>query len=191
MLLTQQQLAKEADISTRTIRRLESGETNASLETLKRLACVLDVDWEQLTVNDAVGQDLDRETYEGNSSAGTFGKPFPNRKGRIFGRSPDVEYLLSLACSSGLTAVRARPKMGKTWLVQEVGRVIAHPVIVFWATTNAVARRLIPLRGLLLIYTRDGAPAAINASARLKESSPKISNSEASSQLDRYTNLQP
>ena len=49
----------------------------------------------------------------------------PDRRGDLFGRAPDVDYLVARVASKGLTAVAARPKMGKTWLLQEVGRALS------------------------------------------------------------------
>jgi len=50
---------------------------------------------------------------------------FPDRCERLFGRERDVEYLVGRAQAKGLTAVAARPKMGKTWLLEEAGRRLA------------------------------------------------------------------
>ena len=47
---------------------------------------------------------------------------FPDRRAYMFGRGPDVDYILSRVKSKGLSAIVARPKMGKTWLLEEVGR---------------------------------------------------------------------
>ncbi len=47
---------------------------------------------------------------------------FSDRRERLFGRKPDVDYLLGRAQSCGLTAVIGRPKMGKTWLLEETAR---------------------------------------------------------------------
>ncbi|HUW30643.1 MAG TPA: hypothetical protein VM223_03455 [Planctomycetota bacterium] len=47
---------------------------------------------------------------------------FPNRTSLLFGRAPDVQALVERAKESGLTAVVAPPRMGKTWLLGEVAR---------------------------------------------------------------------
>ena len=40
----------------------------------------------------------------------------------MFGREPDILHLLDRVKQKGLTAVVGRPKMGKTWLLEETGR---------------------------------------------------------------------
>jgi hypothetical protein len=47
---------------------------------------------------------------------------FPDRRDRLFGRQPDVHHLSHRATRPGLTAVVARPLMGKTWTLTEVAR---------------------------------------------------------------------
>lgn len=47
---------------------------------------------------------------------------FRDRREAFFGREQDVEYLLGRVVSPGLTAIVGRPKLGKTWLLEEVGR---------------------------------------------------------------------
>lgn len=49
-------------------------------------------------------------------------RAFLDRRQIMFGRKPDLEIILSRAKQKGFTAVVGRPKMGKTWLLQEVGR---------------------------------------------------------------------
>ena len=39
----------------------------------------------------------------------------------MFGRAPDIGHLVGRAKAKGLTAIAARPKMGKTWLLTQVG----------------------------------------------------------------------
>jgi len=50
---------------------------------------------------------------------------FPDHRGQFFGREEDVRYLLSRAKRPGLTAIVARPKMGKTWLLEETARLLS------------------------------------------------------------------
>ncbi len=40
----------------------------------------------------------------------------------MFGREPDLDHLLTRCQQTGLTVVAGRPKLGKTWLLQEFGR---------------------------------------------------------------------
>src|ERR1035441_6781805 len=47
---------------------------------------------------------------------------FPDRREIMFGRKTDIDFILERIQKKGLTAVVGRPKMGKTWLLQEVGR---------------------------------------------------------------------
>lgn len=50
-------------------------------------------------------------------------KAFPeDRRKQLFGREPDVLYLVDRANQTGLTAVVAQPLMGKTWTLTEVAR---------------------------------------------------------------------
>ena len=45
---------------------------------------------------------------------------FPDRREIMFGRKTDIDFILDRIQKKGLTAVVGRPKMGKTWLLQEV-----------------------------------------------------------------------
>lgn len=47
---------------------------------------------------------------------------FPDRRDRLFGREPDIHALIDRARQPGLTALVARPMMGKTWTLHEVAR---------------------------------------------------------------------
>ncbi len=49
-------------------------------------------------------------------------KPFPDRRDYLFGREPDLEVLSARVRFKGLTAVAARPQMGKSWLLTELAR---------------------------------------------------------------------
>jgi hypothetical protein len=49
-------------------------------------------------------------------------KPFPDRRERLFGRERDLEALTARVRFKGLTAVAARPQMGKSWLLTELAR---------------------------------------------------------------------
>ncbi|MGM9489550.1 hypothetical protein [Ideonella sp. YS5] len=51
-----------------------------------------------------------------------MGKEFPDHRERLFGREPDIHRLLDRARKPGLTALVARPMMGKTWTLQELAR---------------------------------------------------------------------
>ena len=47
---------------------------------------------------------------------------FEDRSDRLFGREVDIRHLSDRAMHSGLTAVVARPLMGKTWTLSEMAR---------------------------------------------------------------------
>jgi hypothetical protein len=47
---------------------------------------------------------------------------FEDRRGEMFGREPDIAFLMDRAQKQGLTAVVARPLMGKTWTLIETAR---------------------------------------------------------------------
>ena len=47
---------------------------------------------------------------------------YPDRRGELFGREPDIRFLCDRARHAGLTVVTARPLMGKTWTLTEVAR---------------------------------------------------------------------
>jgi hypothetical protein len=47
---------------------------------------------------------------------------FPDRSERIFGREPDIAYLLDRSRRPGITAVVGRPQIGKSWLLLELSR---------------------------------------------------------------------
>lgn len=50
----------------------------------------------------------------------------PDRRKELFGRSADIQALAQRALDKGLTFVTGRPKMGKTWVLQELGRHLAY-----------------------------------------------------------------
>jgi hypothetical protein len=47
---------------------------------------------------------------------------FPDHSEILFGREQDLAYLQKRAAQSGITAVMARPRMGKSWLLTELAR---------------------------------------------------------------------
>ena len=51
---------------------------------------------------------------------------FPDHSNELFGRQPDIDYLLERINLKGLTAIAARPQMGKTWLLDQVGWKLEH-----------------------------------------------------------------
>src|SRR5580704_13446147 len=86
---------------------------------------------------------------------------FPDRKLVIFGRLPDIEYLIGRAKTKGLTAVVARPKMGKTWLLIDVARRLSEEdafLVGYYESKGGEHDML--LRSLLDLYGRwlEGAP---------------------------------
>ena len=49
-------------------------------------------------------------------------EPFPDRSDQLFGRAADIRRLVDRASRPGLTALVARPLMGKSWTLTEVAR---------------------------------------------------------------------
>lgn len=47
---------------------------------------------------------------------------FPNRRDRLFGRDSDIRFLSDRSMRTGVTAIAARPLMGKTWCLHELAR---------------------------------------------------------------------
>jgi hypothetical protein len=52
---------------------------------------------------------------------------FPNRSTILFGRNPDLFYLLGRAENKGITVVAGRAQMGKSWLLTELARRLSVP----------------------------------------------------------------
>ena len=48
----------------------------------------------------------------------------PDRRESLFGRAPDLAHLIERACYKGVTAIAARPQMGKSWLLTELARTL-------------------------------------------------------------------
>src|SRR5919106_6459064 len=51
---------------------------------------------------------------------------FPDRRDKLFGRAPALEYLKARATYPGITAMVARPQMGKSWLLTELARSLSE-----------------------------------------------------------------
>ena len=49
-------------------------------------------------------------------------RPFPDRSDVLFGREPDLAYLLTRASYKGVSVVMDRAQMGKSWLLTETAR---------------------------------------------------------------------
>ncbi len=85
------------------------------------------------------------------------GAPFPDNSSILFGREPDLTELLSRIKHPGLTVVTARPQMGKTWLLQELGRQVtineAEPHLVGYFESRSEGADSL-LRALIDLYTR-------------------------------------
>jgi len=82
----------------------------------------------------------------------------PDRNRYLFGRAKDIDFLLNRASSSrGLTAVVARPQMGKTWLLQETVRRLSLQSNDRWLVGYAEAIGSVPdllLRAIADLYQR-------------------------------------
>jgi hypothetical protein len=53
-------------------------------------------------------------------------REFPDRSQILFGREPDLAYLLGRSEHSGITAVIGRAQMGKSWLLTELARRLSY-----------------------------------------------------------------
>jgi hypothetical protein len=54
-------------------------------------------------------------------------RPFSDRTDPIFGRAPDLDYLLERSTRPGVTALVSRAQMGKTTLLLELARQLSQP----------------------------------------------------------------
>jgi len=73
-----------------------------------------------------------------------------DRSNRLFGRTPDLQRLKSRADRTGLTAVVARPQMGKSWLLVELARLLSKDCLVgltesFGETSDLMLRAIVDL----------------------------------------------
>ena len=86
----------------------------------------------------------------------TMGGEFPNRSSILFGRNPDLSYLLGRAENKGITAVAGRAQMGKSWLLTELARRLSAPpsqyVVGFTESLGETPDLL--LRAVVDLYTR-------------------------------------
>ncbi len=80
---------------------------------------------------------------------------FPDRQSELFGREVSLEHLVVRAGGRGLTAVTGRPKMGKTWLLEELSRTLSleHGFLVGYAECMGETADLM-LRAVADLYTR-------------------------------------
>jgi hypothetical protein len=53
-------------------------------------------------------------------------RELPDHSQVLFGREPDLAYLLERSEQSGITAVIGRAQMGKSWLLTELARRLSH-----------------------------------------------------------------
>src|SRR5215469_11020408 len=83
-------------------------------------------------------------------------REFPDRSSVLFGRQPDLDYLLDRATQKGITAVVGRPQMGKSWLLTEAARRLADPprgYLVGFVESFGETSDLL-LRTIVNLYTR-------------------------------------
>jgi hypothetical protein len=81
----------------------------------------------------------------------------PDRSHRLFGREKDIGFLLQRASTNGVTAIVARPQMGKTWLLQETARRLSLMTDDWWLVGYAEAVGSTPdllLRSISDLYQR-------------------------------------
>lgn len=93
-----------------------------------------------------------------------------DRRDRLFGREGDLRHLLGRARQKGLTAVVARPQMGKSWLLTELARRLdaGHDVghLVGFAESAGQTPDLL-LRAVVDLYSRWLADASHRQQARM------------------------
>lgn len=85
-----------------------------------------------------------------------MGAEFPNRSSILFGRNPDLSYLLGRAENKSITAVAGRAQMGKSWLLTELARRLSAPpsqYVVGFAESLGETTPLL-LRAVMDLYTR-------------------------------------
>jgi tetratricopeptide (TPR) repeat protein len=87
-----------------------------------RLAAILQ--WEAIRPDRAPAKDnrVARQVRTG----GYMLEAFPDRQKRLFGRAKDIRQLTDRARKTGLTALTARPLMGKSWVMTEVARILSE-----------------------------------------------------------------
>jgi hypothetical protein len=80
-----------------------------------------------------------------------------DRAGRLFGREADLAFLVGRAAATGLTAIVARPQMGKSWVMVEAARRLsldaAQPALVGFAEADEITSDLL-LRAVADLYER-------------------------------------
>lgn len=91
---------------------------------------------------------------------------FPKRAKYLFGREPDIIHLLNRAQAPGLTAVVGPPRMGKTWLLEEVARRLTTDAgcLVGYHESKSTSADLF-LRTVVDLYTRWLADAGMREQA--------------------------
>jgi hypothetical protein len=77
----------------------------------------------------------------------------PNRSDSLFGRTSDLQWLAKRADGKGLTAVIARPQMGKSWLLVELERHLSEHWLVGFAEAIGETSDL-TLRAIVDLYQR-------------------------------------
>ena len=100
----------------------------------------------------------------------TTPKPFPDRREQLFGRERDLEALCARVRLKGLTAVAARPQMGKSWLLTELARRLSQDHeprhLVGFAESAGEAPDLL-LRTVIDLYARWLSDAGYGQQARM------------------------
>ena len=85
-----------------------------------------------------------------------MGREFPDRSSILFGRAPDLAYLMGRAGNKGITAVVGRAQMGKSWLLTELSRQLSDPPsrYLVGATESLGETSDLLLRAVVDLYTR-------------------------------------
>ena len=97
-------------------------------------------------------------------------RPFKDRSDRFFGREKDLQALQERVQFKGLTALVARPQMGKSWLLTELARRLAYehnpPFAVGFAESFGQTPDLLS-RAVADLYTRWLSDAGMAEQARM------------------------
>ena len=85
-----------------------------------------------------------------------MGREFPDRSSILFGRAPDLAYLIGRSGNKGITAVVGRAQMGKSWLLTELARQLSEPPSQYLvgATESLGETSDLLLRAVVDLYTR-------------------------------------
>lgn len=102
---------------------------------------------------------------------------FPDHRGEMFGRERDIDYLLERVKKPGFTVIHSRPRMGKTWLLEEVARRLTTEQKAKVGYHESTGEPDLLLRSVVDLYSRWLADAGMLTQAKtfLKKNKGKFS----------------